>query len=143
MNSLFHVASELPAPLMLELQDGRIQCVEALPLPPFVARFQLALAEERLSVFLAGLDIPRLRIEPAVVLLAGGRSEAKTHSRIRVGQYFTAELARDLNLEGDRLLALNDEHLFVTESLKAKLQAEGFEYLKFTEGLSEFAANAT
>ena len=129
---------------MLELKSGVIQCVEPEPpLPPFVTRFQLVLAEERLSRLLGALDVPGLRIQPTVVTLPGGQGEVHSHCRIRVGQYFTLDQSRDLNLDGDRLLTLNDEYLFVTTSLRSKLEQAGFEYLKFSNGLSEFGANAT
>ena len=127
---------------MLELKNGIVQCVESKPLPPLVTRFQLVLAEERMSLLLAALEVPRIRIEPAVVYLAGGQGQVHSHSRIRVGQYFTLDQSNDLNIEGDRLLTLNDESLFVTSSLKEKLEEAELEYLKFSKGLSEFAANA-
>ena len=142
MHQLFHVACTVEAPLMLELQNGSIRCVEDKPLPPFVTRYQLVLAEPRLADFLLHLDIPRLRIESVVVHSADG-GEIRTHHRVRVGQYFTPAQVRDLNLDGDRLLTMNDEYLFVNESLKRKLREAGFEYLRFSEGLSEFAADAT
>ena len=143
MKQLIHVACTVEAPLMLELRDGRIQCVESRPLPLLVARYQLVLAEHRLAEFLLHLDIPRLRIEPAVVVFPGSGGEVRTHHRVHVGHYFTQDQVRDLNLEGDRLLTMNDEYLFVSGSLKMKLQSAGFEYLQFSEGLSEFGANAT
>jgi hypothetical protein len=59
-----------------------------------------------------------------------------------VQQFFQDRDLPDVPLSGYRILAFSDQYYFVSPGLKDALEARGFEYLRFSEGLSQFAGCA-
>ncbi len=106
---------------------------------PLIVGFRFVLANEDLVSHLKSLEIERVTYEPAVIWDPKRRIELTTHNRLRVGQYFEADQINDLDLDGHRLLVMGDSYLFVSPSLKRALDKEGFDYLRFNEGLTQFA----
>jgi len=134
----FLITCQLPAPRLFELADGRFQRIDKTPVSPFMAGYGYLLVEKALAVFLEGLDIERVRFEPAVLWDRGSGEILHTHARLHVGQFFTIDQINDLPLDGLRLLTLGDENYFASSELKSCLEASPFCYLQFSEGLSEF-----
>jgi len=136
----FHVEGSIPAVRLYELSDGRFQLLEAGSVGPFLPGPGYLLVEKKLASYLESIGIDRVMQEPAVLFERLTGEEFRTHVRIRVGQYFKADQIKDLDLTGPRILTMNDEYYFVSAELKAMLELSEFHYLRFSEGLSRFAA---
>ena len=138
----FLVSCELPAVRVYELDDGRFQLIDPGPISPFLAGYRYLLVEQAFAAFLAALEVERIRHEPAVLFNRATGEELHTHVRLHVGQFFNQNQLLELQLDGLRLLAMNDQYYFVSPELKVMLEASPFTYLRFTEGLSGFAGGA-
>ena len=110
---------------------------------PLMVGFQYVLANYELCDFLESLDLERVEYIPAILWNRATNEETRTHKRLKVGQFFASDQINDLNLDGPRLLTMDDTSLFVSPDLKELLEASGFECLRFSEGLSRFATGAT
>lgn len=136
----FLVESSVHPVRLFELNDGRFQLLESAAIGPFLPGFGYLLVEHSLAEFLIAAGVERIACEDAVIFDRPSGNEYRTHVRIRVGQYFKADQIADLDLTGPRLLVLNDEYYFVSEVLRDLLQKAAFGYLRFTEGLTGYAA---
>lgn len=139
----FHIRTERPAIGLFRLSDGRFQLIEDGPLGPFMSGPGYFIVEHQLAEFLAGLSLARLGFEPVVIWHRATNQEFRTHTRLVVGQWFSPDQIDDLDLDGERLLSMNDEYLFASPPLKERLLCGPFPYLQFGEGLSDFASGAT
>lgn len=139
----FLMSCEEPSPTLFELGDGRFQIMEQVPVPPFIAGYRYLLVEQRLAIHLQDLQVERVKFEPAVLFNPVSGEEQRTHTRLFVSQFFRSNELSDLSVEGLRLLTLNDQYYFVSPALKSQLEGGAFPYLRFSEGLSEFAGSAT
>lgn len=143
MSLPFLVSCEQPGPALFEISNGRFQLLEQLPVPPLVAGYGYLLVEQRLAFRLQELEVERVKFEQAVLFNPASGEEQRTHTRLRVNQFLRAGDLRDVSLDGLRLLTLNDQYYFVSPALKVVLEKGEFPYLRFSEGLSEFASSAT
>lgn len=66
----------------------------------------------------------------------------RTHSQLHIGQRFSSGMIQDVDLDGESFLLMDDAYLFTTPLLKHRLELSPFKYLRFTEGLDEFAGKA-
>jgi hypothetical protein len=139
----FFMSCNLPSVGLYHLDDGRFQLIKDGPIAPFMYGPDYFLITRELANLLEELDIPRVHFEPAVIWDRGINQEHRTHVRLVVSQWFSVDQIKDLDLDGYRLLTLGDEYLFVSPTLKEKLDASDFKYLCFSEGLSEFACAST
>ena len=136
----YHVECSTENCLLYELEDGRFQIMTGQVSAPLIVGFRFVLANEELVSFLKSLEIARVAYETAVIWDSRRRRELTTHYRLRVGQYFEAGQISDLDLDGHRMLVMGDSALFVSPSLKRALENAKFDFLRFSEGLSRFAA---
>lgn len=143
MHLPFLVSCELLAPTLYEHRDGCFQLMEQLALPPFMAGYGYLLVEHSLAQYLRALELERVTFEPAVLFNPVTKEEHSAHTRVRVQQFFRPGELLDLRLDGLRMLTLNDQYYFASPALKVELEAGPFPYLRFSEGLSAFAASAT
>ena len=139
----FHLDCTEPSSLLYELEDGRFQFMDGTVTAPLMVGFQYVLASYDLCDFLEPLELDRVEYAPAILWNRSRNEETRTHKRLKIGQFFTSDQINDLNLDGPRLLTMDDSSLFVSPALKELLEASGFECLRFSEGLSWFAADAT
>ena len=139
----FHLDCTEPSSLLYELNDGRFQFMDGSVTAPLMIGYEYVLASHEFCDFLEPHDLDRVEFVPAVLWNRAQDVETRTHKRLKVGQFFTQDQINDLNLDGPRLLTMDDRYLFVSPILKEILEASGFEYLRFSEGLSKFAAGAT
>lgn len=65
--------------------------------------------------------------------------EYRSHKEVVISQHFYPEQINNINLDGVRILILDNKFVFVSPSLKNKLEETKFNYLMFSEGLSQFA----
>lgn len=129
-------------PTLFELADGRFQVVSHGQLAPLMGGYGYLLVEKGLADFLASLQLERVSYEPVAFFFPSTGEEVRTHVRIRVSQFFTAQDLRGLALDGLRLMTMNDRYYFVSEELKGELEQSGFSYLQFSEGLTGFGESA-
>jgi len=137
----FLITCSLPSVRLYELNDGRFQLIERGPIAPVMCGYRYMLVEQPLVSFLRELQIERVRYEQAVLFNRGTGEELRTHVRLHVGQFFQVDRLQDLQLDGPRLLTMNDEYYFASPELKERLEASAFKYLCFSEGLEGFAAH--
>jgi hypothetical protein len=128
------------APLLYRLSDGRFQIIEQGRLAPLMVGFEYVLVETAFAEFVEDLDMPRLKIIDAAIYDPQRNEEIRTHKELLIRQRFSSDMIRDIDLDGDRFLLMNGTYLFVSPSLKERLEASPFKYLRFTEGLDGFAA---
>ena len=142
MSLPFYISCPSPSVNLIELSDGRFQLTKQGPISPFMAGYHYLLVEHALGAFLSELDMPGVRCAPATIFNRGTKEEHHTHTRVFIAQFFRADQIRDLLLEDCRLLTMGDQYYFASPALKFSLEQARFKYLRFTEGLSEFAANS-
>jgi hypothetical protein len=126
-------------PRLYKLSDGRFQIMEEGDLAPMMVGYEYALVESGLAEYLEALDVPRLEIIGAVVYDPRRKREIHTYKQLRITQRISSDMIRDINPDGERFLLMGETYLFVSPLLKQRLEASPFKYLRFTEGLSEFA----
>lgn len=124
---------------LFELSDGRFQLLAAGEVGPFLPGSGYLLVERKLAEFLSEHDVQRIVFEDAVLFDRSSGKEFRTHVRVLVRQFFTAEQINDLDVTGLRLLAMNDEYYFASPELKDCLEQSSFDYLRFSQGLEGFA----
>jgi hypothetical protein len=140
MNLPFHVSCNQPSVGLIELSDKRFQLIEEGSISPLMVGPGYILVEKALIDYLRNLQLERVRFESVTIWHRRTNEEYRTHERIFVGQWFSADQLNDLNLTGNRLLSLNDQYLFASPSLAQLLQKAPFNYLVLSEGLGGFAA---
>jgi hypothetical protein len=79
---------------------------------------------------------------PWSTILVGSKRSLPTSS-FGSNKHFSSDMVRDINLGGERFLLMDGTYLFVSPLLRQRLDASPFKYLRFTEGLSEFAGQET
>lgn len=127
--------------LLYQLPDGKFQMMDRGGLGPMMTGYEYVLVENQFAGYLECLDVPRLEIVDAVIYDPRKKQEIRTHRQLRIGQRFSADMIRDIDLDGERLLLMGQQYVFVSPSLKVRLEASPFNYLRFSEGLSEFAGS--
>jgi len=137
----FYLSCDDPADSLYQLADGRFQLIANGPVAQLMVGSDYVLAENRLADFLFTRGLDRVHFLPATIYRRGSGEEYRTHQQLVVEQHFDSEGIRDLALDGERLLLMGNRYLFVSPALKDVLQTSEFTYLRFSEGLSEFAAS--
>jgi len=135
--------SRIPVVRLFELDDGRFQLLEAGDIGPFLPGYGYLLVERELAEFLIEHEVDRIVLKDAILFDSTSEQEYQTHVRIQVRQYFKPEQINDLDLNGLRLLTMNDEYYFASPELKKRLEQSSFDYLSFSEGLEGFAGTQT
>lgn len=125
---------------LYQLKDGRFQPIQEGKLGPFMAGHSYLLVEKKLAQYLESLNIESATFKDAVIWDRKNDKEYHSHKEVIINQHFSSEQINDINLDGDRILMMNNEYVFVSPTLKNKLEKSQFSYLKFSEGLSRFAA---
>jgi hypothetical protein len=125
---------------LYQLKDGRFQIITKGKITPLMIGYGFALVEEKFAEYLEQLDLPSLEIEDAIIYDPTDKNEIRTHRQLKIGQHFSGDMASDIDLDGERILLMDNSYLFVTPQLKKRLENSEFDYLRFSEGLSEFAA---
>jgi hypothetical protein len=137
----FFVSCLEPASKLYQLNDGRFQMIDQDGIAPLMYGCGYILMEAPLADFIKAIGVERVGIEPAIIFDRRQNKEYHTHQSVKVGQSFSSSEINDLNLDGDRLLFMGNEYLFVSPSLKSKLANGPFKYLEFSEGLYGFAGS--
>lgn len=106
---------------------------------PILVGYGYALVEKKFSEYLEQLDLPQLDVVDAVIYNPKDKLEMRTHCQLLVGQHFSANMIRDIDLDGERLLIMDNSYIFISRQLQKRLEETEFTYLRFSEGLIEFA----
>lgn len=136
---LMSCTDEAESVILYPLKDGRFQIVSQGKIAPLLNGNGYALIEEKFAEYLERLDLPQLIIDDAIIYDPKNKIEIQTHRQMHIGQHFSADMIRDINLDGERMLLMDNSHIFVSSLLKKRLESAGFQYLQFSEGLSDFA----
>ncbi len=142
MSLPFHVTCTQDNPLLYEQPNDCFRQMTPGTFGPFVAGYQFLLVDATLAQFLKTLDIERVTYRPATIVDPRTSQELRTHIRVVVQQFFLAAEILDIPTSGLRILTLGDQDYFVSPALKSELEQGGFDYLRFSEGLSRFAGHA-
>jgi hypothetical protein len=134
----YHISCLESHPRLYQLSDGRFQIVEKGSLAPLMVGHDYVLVETAFADYVEVLDVPRLGIIDAIIYDPRRNQEIHAYRQLQIGQRFSSDMIRDIDLQGERILLMGDTDLFVSPSLKQRLEASPFKYLRFTEGLSEF-----
>lgn len=135
----FHIHADQTAPRLYELNDGRFQLIEKGELKPFMSGYGYVLVQAELAEFLEQLGIERVAIKDAIVWDRISNTEYTSHKRLVLNQHFSEDQINDVNIDGIKMLAMNNEYVFASPMLKDSLKRSDFTYLKFSEGLNGFA----
>lgn len=131
-------SDDMPVDLY-QLEDGRYQLIQEGKLGPFMSGYTYLLIEKELAQYLESLDIERASFKDAVIWDRKNDKEYHSHKEVVMSQHFSSDQINDINLDGDRILVMDNEYKFVSPKLKDKLENSKFDYLKFSEGLSKFS----
>lgn len=121
------------------LKDGRFQIVTKGKVAPLMAGYGYTLVEENFAEYLEQLDLHRLDIVDAIIYDPTHKEEIRTHRQLKIEQHFSADMIGDINLDGERILLMDNCYIFISPQLKRRLEHSEFQYLRFSEGLNEFA----
>jgi len=139
----FHLGCTDFSSLLFELSDGRFQFISDSVVAPLMTGHQYVLVENNLAKFLEELELDQVSFRPAVIWNRRLDEELHTHKRLVAGKTFFSDQISELDLTGKQLYLMQDEYIFVSPELKDVLEAQGFERLHFSEGMSEFVGEAT
>ena len=134
-----HLSCSQPHARLFQLADGRFQVVEEGELAPLMIGHGYVLVEAGLAQYLVDLHLPGVEIIDAIIYEPWLRQEISTYKQLRIDQHFRWDMIRDIDLDGETFLLMDQEYVFVTAPLRERLQASGFDYLRFSEGLDGFA----
>lgn len=112
-------------------------------LAPVMVGYEYVLVDSELAEYIEALNLPRLAVIAAVIYDPRQNQEIRTFRQLLISQHFSSDMIRDINLDGERFLLMDGTYLFVSPLLRQRLDASPFKYLRFTEGLSEFAGKET
>jgi hypothetical protein len=126
---------------LYELTDGRFQKMERLDLSPILSGYRYLLVEKALAEWIEQAGIERVKSEAIVIYDPWSKEEIKTHARLRVTEFFELARIHDLALDGLRIFSMGEEYYFASPELKMLLEQSHFKYIRFSEGLSGFAAH--
>ena len=139
MPYLMTCSEEAKSVTLYPLKDGRFQIVRQGEVSPLMNGVGYVLIEKEFAEYLECLDLPQLVFDNAIIYDPKSRIEIATHRQMHIEQHFSADMMRDINLDGERMLLMDNSHIFVSPLLKKRLKSAGFQYLHFSEGFSEFA----
>jgi hypothetical protein len=134
----YHMTCRQPHALLYQLADGRFQNMETGSLAPMMVGYGYVLVEEALGAYLEILELPRVDIISTVILEPRQQLEIRTYQQLIIEQRFSPDMINDLDLEGERLLLMGNREVFASDLLKRRLENSPFQYLCFSEGLSNF-----
>ena len=81
----FLIESRVHSVRLFELNDGRFQLLDAIPIGPFLSGPGYLLVERNLGEFLVEQGVERIACNDAILLDRPSNTEFRTHVRIQVG----------------------------------------------------------
>lgn len=128
---------------LYQLKDGRFQMIMQGNLSQLMTGFRYVIVEKTLAEFFKELEIESIDYKDAIIWNRGLNIEYDNYSQLFIHNQFSAEQIGELDLSGSKVFVLNSMgnlYVFVTPQLKEILtKKSGFKYLKFSEGLEQFA----
>ena len=135
----YFVESSEPCVRLYQLKNGRFQMIEHGNICRFMQGYRYLLVEKELASFLKSIGVGRVAFRDAIIFNRKTNEEFNSHVEVIINQYFDSDQIQDIDLDGDRILMMDNQYVFVRPSLKEKLESSKFKYLRFSEGLSNFA----
>ena len=143
MTLVFQMSCSKQHARLHQLADGRFQIVEEGGLAPLLIGYDYVLVEEDLAQYLITLGLPQFEVVDAIIYEPWQKQEIRTHKQLLIDRRFSADMIKDMHLDGEQFLLMDRQYVFVTGPLRERLQTSRFKYLRFTEGLTDFAGNPT
>ena len=140
MSIPYHLTRSQSHPLLYQLSDGRFQTMQKGDLTPLMVGSDYVIVERDFAQYLATLAIPHLQIVDAVIYEPRGQTEDRNFKQLLIDLHFEPGEMADIDTSRDLFLLMSGTHLFVTLSLKTRLEASQFKYFEFSYGLSNFVA---
>ena len=101
--------------------------------------YKYFLVDQALAEYLEALEIPDIRLEPAIIWHREYDRNHSSHTELVVERTLSPREIVQVEVSEHQVLALNDRYLFISPLLKQELENSNFNDLQFSEGLSEFA----
>jgi len=139
MQFLYHVSCKGSPARLYQLADGTFQIMEDGEITPLMVGFEYVLIDSAFAEYIEELELVGVHIADATIYDPRRKEEIRSYKQLKIDQRFSSGMIRDLDLEGERFLLMDDTYLFVSPDLRRRLESSPFRYLQFTEGLSEFA----
>ena len=135
----YFLTSNIEAPGLYRLKDGRYQLVEPGPVTPFMSGYRYLLVERALADFLESAGVAGAAFRDAVIWDSKRDLEYSSHAEVVIHRQFSAGRIHDIDWDGCRILMMDNRYVFVSPGLKMRLENSPFPYLVFSEGLTGFA----
>ena len=139
MKTPFNITTSQDCDDLILLSDGRYQLVSGGDTAPLMIGYQYVVADLEFLSHLESVNAEGFTPEPTSIFRRSTGEELSDYVRLRIHRGFTDSDLKDIDLEGDRLILMNQEHLFATPTLCEKLKAEKISYIRLSPGLSQFA----
>ncbi|WP_125931928.1 hypothetical protein [Thiosocius teredinicola] len=140
MAQWFHVTCEAESDNLFQLADGRYQFTAHGRTAPLMIGYGYVLADRALAKYLVSRRLQEIEIRPATLYRRTTNEEFDTHAEICIGSEIEFEKFDEVQAHGEQLAIMGKQYLFASSALKEELERAKFEYLRFSEGLSEFCA---
>ena len=122
---------------LYQLSDGRYQLTQKGPVDPIMIGHGYLLVNDEIAEELRVLIDAGVAYEPATIWDRTSNIKHKNYQILRVTKRFSPDQINDLDISEDRFLIMDNQYLFVTPSLKIKLEKSSIE-LTFFKGLNRF-----
>ena len=124
------------------LEDGRYQLLSGGELAPLMTGPEYVVCERIFIDLMDSLGCEGFTAEPVTLFRRRKAEEIQGYFRLRIHRGFSSDQINDLDLDGDRLLLMDNSHLFCTPSIGNKLQSARAPYFELSVGLSRFGGAA-
>jgi hypothetical protein len=106
---------------------------------PLMCGFGYVIIENKFADYLDLLDIPNIELQKVIIWNRQSNEEYRNYKQILFDQHFSSNQINDLNIDGLRMMFMDNRYLFVSPKLKQILEKSKFDYLFLSEGLDRFA----
>ena len=124
----YYVETEETPVKLYHLENGRFQLIQEGKLGPFMSGYDYLLVETKLAEYLENLNVENATFRDVVILNRSKNEEYHSHKEVIVGQHFSSDEVNDVNLDGDRILMMDNQYVFVSPSRTEKLEKTEFGY---------------
>lgn len=139
MDYPYFVYTKIKSVNLYQLNDGRFQMIKQGSLALLMCGYQYVIVEDKFADYLDALDIRSIELRKVIIWNRQTNKEFRNYKQILFDRHFSLNQINDLNIDGIKMMLMDNHHLFVSPKLKQILEKSEFDYLLFSEGLSQFA----
>jgi len=141
MSVPYHLSCLQQHPLLYPLSDGRFQIMERGDLAPLMVGSEYVIVANSFAEYLKDLSIQQLHLVDATIFDPREKTEVHEFKQLVVKCHFIPGSMSDIDLTQEIFLLMDGSYLFVSPSLKNRLEQSPFKYLRFSYGLREFSGH--